>query len=65
VAAKRKPKKAEAFAPPERGSERKALVLRISPDLHAELRAWAAADMRSLNAQIEFLLRAAVRRRRP
>jgi len=36
----------------------------LSPDLLAELRAWAAADLRSLNAQIEFLLAEAVRRRR-
>lgn len=45
--------------------ERKALLLRLSPDLHEELRKWAAADMRSLNAQIEFLLRAATKKRKP
>lgn len=48
------------LAPPERGSERKAFLLRLSPELHAELREWAARDMRSLNAQIEVLLREAV-----
>ncbi|TAJ10279.1 MAG: toxin-antitoxin system HicB family antitoxin [Planctomycetota bacterium] len=43
---------------------RKSFVLRLSPDLHAELRRWAAADLRSLNAQVEWILRDAVRRRR-
>lgn len=58
---KRPPKKASK----PKGEPRKELLLRLSPDLHAELRTWAAADMRSLNAQIEFLLRAAVKRRKP
>lgn len=43
---------------------RKELLLRISPRLHDELRRWAQGDMRSLNAQIEFLLREAVQRRK-
>ncbi|MBK6939302.1 MAG: hypothetical protein IPH13_03720 [Planctomycetes bacterium] len=41
-------------------TERKAFLLRIDPDLAEELRRWAAADLRSLNAQIEFLLRKAL-----
>lgn len=45
-------------------SDRKAFLLRLPPELHNELRAWAAQEMRSLNAQIEFLLRDALRRRR-
>jgi hypothetical protein len=45
-------------------SGRKAFLLRLSPELHAELRAWAAQDLRSLNAHIEWLLREAVRRRK-
>ncbi len=45
-------------------SERKPFLLRLPPDLHHELRAWADADLRSLNGQIEFLLRDAVRRRK-
>jgi hypothetical protein len=53
-----------ALEPPERGAERKSLLLRLSPALHAELRAWASQDLRSLNAHIEFLLREAVNRRR-
>ncbi len=43
---------------------RKPFLLRLSPDLLAELRNWANQDLRSLNAHIEFLLREAVRRRR-
>jgi hypothetical protein len=49
---------------PERRKERKAFLLRLSPELHAELRRWASSEMRSLNAQIEYLLREAVERRR-
>jgi hypothetical protein len=43
---------------------RRAFLLRLPPDLLAELRAWANQDLRSLNAHLEFLLREAVRRRR-
>ncbi len=42
---------------------RKALVLRISEDLWEELRRMAAQDLRSVNAQIEYLLREAVSKR--
>lgn len=45
-------------------SERKAFPLRLSPDLYEEVRRWAEADLRSVNGQIEFLLRQAVARRR-
>ena len=38
-------------------AERKAFLLRIDPKVHAALERWAADDLRSLNAQIEFLLR--------
>jgi hypothetical protein len=40
--------------------ERKAFLLRLDPALHEALQRWASADFRSLNAQIEFLLRRAV-----
>ncbi|MBL8861229.1 MAG: toxin-antitoxin system HicB family antitoxin [Planctomycetes bacterium] len=53
----------EAPEEPE-DSGRKAFLLRLSPELHAELRAWAAQELRSLNAHIEWLLREAVKRRR-
>ncbi len=41
-------------------SKRKAFLLRLDPKLHAALRRWADDDLRSLNAQIEFLLRKAL-----
>lgn len=44
--------------------EAKKFLLRISPELWDELEAWASDDLRSINAQIEFLLREAVRQRR-
>jgi hypothetical protein len=43
---------------------RQPFLLRLSPELLAELRTWANQDLRSLNAHIEFLLREAVRRRK-
>jgi hypothetical protein len=45
-------------------AERKPFLLRIPADLLDELARWAKDDLRSLNAQIEFVLREAVRRRR-
>ena len=44
--------------------EKKAFLLRVDAKLWAELQAWAAQDFRSANAQIEYLLREAVARRR-
>ena len=41
---------------------RKAYPLRIDPELHAAIERWAADELRSVNAQIEFLLRDAVRK---
>jgi hypothetical protein len=38
-------------------AERKPFLLRIDPDVLAALQKWAADDLRSLNAQIEFVLR--------
>lgn len=45
-------------------AEKKAIPLRIAPELWHELKGWAEQDMRSLNAQIELLLREAVRGRK-
>lgn len=45
-------------------AERKSFLLRMPPELWEELSRWAADDLRSVNAHIEFLLRDAVRRRR-
>jgi len=42
-------------------SERKAFLLRISPDLWESLEQWAADELRSVNGQIEFSLARAVR----
>jgi hypothetical protein len=36
---------------------RRAFLLRIDPELYDTLRRWAADELRSLNGQIEFLLR--------
>ncbi len=44
-------------------ADKKAILLRISPDVWEHLNRWARDDLRSLNAQIEFLLREAVRKR--
>lgn len=41
-------------------AERKTFLLRLDPALYAALQRWASADLRSLNAQIEFLLRHAL-----
>ena len=45
-------------------AERKPFLLRIDPGLWAELEAWAADDLRSVNGQIEYLLKQAVNKRR-
>ena len=42
-------------------AERKAFLLRLDPRLHDALQRWAAAEFRSVNGQIEFLLREALR----
>ncbi len=44
--------------------EKKAILLRIPPDLARELHLWARDELRSVNAQIEFILRTAINRRR-
>jgi hypothetical protein len=41
---------------------RKAYPLRIDPALYTALERWAADELRSVNAQIEFLLAEAVRK---
>lgn len=46
------------------GDERKPFLLRISPDLWRELEKWAADELRSVNGQIEYLLRQAVVKRK-
>ena len=43
--------------------DKKGFLLRIPPPLFEELRRWAEQDMRSINGQIEWILRDALRRR--
>lgn len=42
-------------------AERKPFLLRLDPTTYEALQRWADAELRSLNAQIEFLLRNALR----
>lgn len=42
-------------------AERRPFLLRMDPEVYAALQRWAADDLRSLNAQIEFVLRRALR----
>jgi hypothetical protein len=42
-------------------AERKKLLLRLDPDVYDALAKWAADDLRSVNAQIEFALRLALK----
>ncbi|HTA02872.1 MAG TPA: hypothetical protein VK802_21005 [Streptosporangiaceae bacterium] len=41
-------------------SERKGILLRLDPAVHDALARWAQDELRSTNAQIEFLLRRAL-----
>ena len=43
---------------------KKAFLMRVDPDLWAELERLAAAELRSVNAQIEYLLREALNKRK-
>lgn len=43
-------------------TDRKQYLLRLPADLLDDLNRWAADELRSLNAQIEYLLREAVRK---
>jgi hypothetical protein len=45
-------------------AERKNFLLRMDPALWAELEAWAQAELRSVNGQIEYLLKQAVLKRK-
>ena len=45
-------------------AERKSFLLRMDPALWDALEAWAQDDLRSVNGQIEYLLRQAVLRRK-
>ena len=45
-------------------AQRKPFLLRIDPALWAELEAWAQAELRSVNGQIEWVLKQALDKRR-
>jgi hypothetical protein len=47
-------------ARPAGRGERKKVLLRLDPAVHDALARWAADELRSTNAQIEFLLRRAL-----
>jgi len=42
-------------------TDRKAFLLRLNPAVHAAMEKWAKDDLRSLNAQVEFALRMALK----
>jgi hypothetical protein len=44
----------------EQSRERKSFLLRLDPAVHDALARWAADELRSTNAQIDFILRAAL-----
>jgi len=41
-------------------AQRKPFLLRLDPQTHEALQRWAEAELRSLNAQVEYLLRRAL-----
>ncbi len=41
--------------------DRKSFLLRLDPEVHDALARWAADELRSTNAQIDYLLREALR----
>lgn len=45
-------------------AEKKTFLLRLPPDVYDDLRRWAEQELRSVNGQVEFVLREALRRRR-
>ncbi len=45
-------------------ASRKPFLLRIDPELWAELERWAMEELRSVNGQIEYLLKQAVAKRK-
>jgi len=45
-------------------ASRKPFLLRIDPELWADLEGWARDELRSVNGQIEYLLKQAVQKRK-
>ncbi|PWI17796.1 hypothetical protein DI272_29280 [Streptomyces sp. Act143] len=50
----------EESAPRRRPQQRKQVLLRLDPSVYDALARWAGDELRSANAQIEFLLRKAL-----
>lgn len=50
----------EPDRPARRPQQRKQVLLRLDPSVHDALARWAGEELRSANAQIEFLLRKAL-----
>lgn len=44
-------------------AERKSFLMRIDPAFWREIERWAADELRSVNGQVEFILREAIKRR--
>ncbi len=53
-------KRPDANGPAVFDRQRKSVLLRLDPAVHDALARWAADELRSTNAQIEFLLRRAL-----
>ena len=45
-------------------AERKSFLLRMDPALWNDLESWAQAELRSVNGQMEYILRQAVNKRK-
>ncbi len=45
-------------------AQKKAVILRIDPNLWKDINIWAKDELRSLNGQVEYILREAVRKRK-
>ena len=43
---------------------RKTFLLRIDPEVWKDLETWAQAELRSVNGQIEYLLKQAIQKRK-
>jgi hypothetical protein len=58
------PEQQDEQHPSAPSASRKAFLVRLSPQLHDELRGWAAQELRSLNGHIEYLLRKSLQERK-
>ncbi|WP_309133649.1 hypothetical protein [Cellulomonas sp.] len=50
----------EQPARPGRGRERRQVLLRLDPAVHDALARWAADELRSVNAQVDLIVRRAL-----